>query len=147
MFEQVRPLTLLVGRVVLGVVFVMHGLQKFGQGLGATAEGFASMGIPLAGLAGPGVALLELVGGIALIAGALLPLFGTLLALNMVGALLLVHLPSGFFAADGGIELVLILAGFSLIVAFSGGGALAVDKLWQNKLGNRTTTAKETVDA
>lgn len=148
MIEQVRPLTLLVGRVVLGVIFVMHGIQKLGQGMGATAEGFASMGIPLAGIAGPGVILLELVGGVALILGALLPLFGTLLALNMLGALVLVHLSAGFFASDGGFEFVLALAGLSLVVGFSGGGALAVDQLWQGKLGRgRSAASEETANA
>lgn len=46
-----RPLAdvvLLIVRLVLATVLIAHGLQKLGNGLGATAEGFAGMGIPFA---------------------------------------------------------------------------------------------------
>jgi putative oxidoreductase len=90
----------------------------------------------MAGLAAPGVAILEVVGGIAFILGALLPIVGTLLALNMIGAIVFVHGSNGFSSANGGYEYVLVLAAACLAIGFSGGGALAVDKLW---LGRRAT--------
>ncbi|MGC5010389.1 DoxX family protein [Streptosporangium sp. DT93] len=134
MVDRIHPYTLLVARVVLGVVFVVHGWQKFTtMGLAQTTAFFDSTGIPLAGVAAPVVAVLEVVGGIALILGAALPVFGTLLALTMLGAILFVHGANGFGAAKGGYEYVLVLAVTTLAVGFSGGGALAVDSIWQRR--------------
>jgi putative oxidoreductase len=75
------------------------------------------------------VSLLETVGGIALIFGILTRLFGLLLAGDMLVALLLVHRPNGFFAGDGGVELVLLLGTAALALALTGSGALALDNV------------------
>jgi putative oxidoreductase len=104
-------------------------MKFFVTGLAGVKGFFASVGIPLPGLAAPAVAALELVGGLALILGALLPIFGVLLALDMIGAIVFVHGAKGFFSDTGGIEFVLALAAASLMIAFSGGGALALDSL------------------
>lgn len=130
MIDKVRPYALLLARIGLGVIFVVHGLQKFmTMGLAQTTAFFESLGIPLAGVAAPAVAVLEVVGGIALILGAALPVFGTLLVLNMFGAIVFAHASKGFSASEGGYEFVLALAAGTLAIAFSGGGALAVDSL------------------
>ena len=50
-----------------------------------------------------------------------------LLAVNMAAALVLVHLPSGFTASNGGYEYVLVLALCSLGLAVGGPGALSAD--------------------
>ncbi|MFJ2030047.1 DoxX family protein [Streptosporangium sp. NPDC087985] len=134
MLDRARPIALLVGRIAIGVVFVVHGWQKFTtMGLDGTTAFFESLGIPLAGVAAPGVAVLEVVGGIAFILGAGLPVFGSLLALNMVGAIMFLHAANGFAVDKGGYEFVLTLAAGSLAVAFSGGGALAADSLWRRR--------------
>lgn len=133
MLDQARPYALLLARIVLGVIFLVHGAQKFLTGVDKTAAFFESSGIPLAGLAAPAVATVEVVGGIALILGAALPVFGVLLALVMLGAIFFVHLANGFSVGEGGYEFVLALAAGTLAVAFSGGGALAVDTLWQRR--------------
>ncbi|GAA4566192.1 DoxX family protein [Planotetraspora kaengkrachanensis] len=134
MFELARGVTTLAGRVIIGVIFVFHGWMKVADvGLAGTAQMFEDVGVPLAGIAGPGVALLELVGGAALIFGAALPLFATLLAMDMIGAVVFVHGPHGLSSENGGYEYVLALAGACLLIAFSGGGILAVDSLLRRR--------------
>ncbi|MGW5682746.1 DoxX family protein [Nonomuraea sp. NPDC003754] len=135
-----RSITLLLARLAIGVTFLLHGWAKFTSiGISGVSAMFEQAGVPLPALAAPAVALLEVAGGVALIAGAALPVVGALLALDMVGAIVFVHLPNGFFADKGGIELPLVLGAACLALAFTGGGALAADGLWRRR--------KETVAA
>ncbi|GGP82127.1 DoxX family protein [Streptosporangium pseudovulgare] len=137
MLDRIRPFALLLGRIGIGVIFLVHGWQKFTtMGISGTTAFFEQIGIPLPGLAAPAVAVLEVVGGIALIVGAALPVFGVLLALDMIGAIVFVHGANGFAADKGGYEFVLALAAAALAIGFSGGGALAADGLWRR--GRRT---------
>ncbi|ROS78398.1 putative oxidoreductase [Curtobacterium sp. PhB130] len=116
-------------RVVLGVVFIAHGAQKFGQGIPAVADGFSGMGVPLAEVAAPLVAGLELVGGVLLVLGVATRIVGVLLAVDMVVAGVLAHSSAGFFSQDGGFEYVLVLAAGALAVALTGPGRLSLDAL------------------
>ncbi|RDH98477.1 putative oxidoreductase [Curtobacterium sp. AG1037] len=116
-------------RIVLGVVFIAHGAQKFAQGIPNVTQGFAGMGVPLAEVAAPVVAGLELTGGVLLVAGVATRVVGLLLAVDMVVAGLLAHATAGFFAQDGGFEYVLVLAVASLAVALIGPGRFSVDAL------------------
>lgn len=127
---------LLVLRLVLGVVFLMHAWQKFTQwGLAGTTATFAQMGVPMPQVAAPVAAWLELVGGIALLLGLLSRWAGLLLALEMVGAIVFAHAQGGFFAANGGYELVLCLAAMGLTVFFAGPGRLALSGAFESRRG------------
>ncbi|GGS55073.1 membrane protein [Planobispora rosea] len=137
MLDQARSIALLLGRIAIGAIFFVHGWMKFTGGLEGTTAFFEQIGVPLAGVAAPAVAVLEVAGGIALILGAALPIFGVLLALTMLGAIVFVHGANGFAADKGGYEFVLALAAASLMIAFSGGGALAADNLWRRRRGDR----------
>lgn len=117
-------------RVVLGIVFVMHGWQKLSGGVEGVEGFFASLSIPAPGLMAPLVVFVELVGGLALILGVLSRIVALALVVDMLVAMFVVHVPNGFFAMDGGYELVLTLTAGCLALALTGPGALAVDNLF-----------------
>ena len=125
-----NDLALAGARVVVGVIFIAHGWQKLmTNGLDATSQGFAGMGVPLptlsAGLAGT----IELVGGIALVLGAFTTVAGITTALVMFGAFWFAHLGNGVFAAEGGWEVVGALGAASIALAAAGAGRFSVDGL------------------
>jgi putative oxidoreductase len=121
-------LGLLVLRVVAGLVFFMHGYQKlFDNGISATQAGFDAMGAPLPEVTAIVVTFLELAGGLALIVGAATRVIAVLLAVDMASAYAIVHAENGFFASNGGFELVLLLAGAAVTLALTGAGAFSAD--------------------
>jgi putative oxidoreductase len=117
---------LLVLRLVVGVTFLLHGLDKFTD-LSATERLFGSLGIPAPGVMAPIVAVTETASGLLLVAGLATPLVGTALAVDMSVALFTDHIDDGFFADDGGIELVLLLGAASLALALTGPGRFSAD--------------------
>lgn len=123
-------LGLLIARLVLGAIFLLHGYQKVVQwGFPAVTESFAGMGAPMPEITGPVVAVLELVGGALMILGLLTRVAGVLLAIDMVGAVVLVHARNGVFVDAGGWELVGALGAGALALAAAGPGRFALDAL------------------
>jgi putative oxidoreductase len=116
----------LVLRVVVGITFLLHGLDKLSD-LAAAEQFFASLGIPAPGLMAPFVAVTETVGGVLLVVGLATPLVAAALAIDMLVALLTAHVGQGFFVSDGGIELALLLGGASLGIALAGAGRFSLD--------------------
>ena len=111
-------------------------LMGFPEGAGGilVSGSFADMGVPMPGVMGPFIALLELVGGLALILGVLTRVFAALLAFDMLGAFFLVHMAGGFFL-PAGFEFVFILFAATLALALCGPGAWSVD----DRMGARGT--------
>ena len=132
-------LGLLVARILLGAIFAAHGYQKLVTfGLAGATESFRGMGVPAPEIAAPVVAIVELVGGIALIAGAFTGIVGLLLAIDMLVAAFLVHLPQGVFIDAGGGELVGALGAGALAVAAVGAGRFSLDALLRGRRGARS---------
>lgn len=117
-------------RVVTGIIFLMHGQQKlFEFGIGGVTGMMTGLGVPAPGLMAIVVTLVELVGGLALILGAFTRVAAVLVAIDVLVAFFLVHLPNGFFATTGGVELVLLLATAGVTLLLTGPGALALDSV------------------
>jgi putative oxidoreductase len=127
-------------RVSLGAVLLAHGLLKvFVFTLPGTAGFFASQGFP--GWTAYPVVLLEVVGGLMMLAGIYTRAVAIAILPVLLGALT-VHIGNGwlFSAPNGGWEFPAFLVAAALAVALLGDGAFALrDAL--PKAGSRAKTA------
>jgi putative oxidoreductase len=116
-------------RMVVGIVFLVHGYQKlFKFGFHGVAGMLGHIGIPLPGFFAVVVTLVEFVGGILLILGLATRIAAAFVAFDMLVALLAVHLKNGFFNPMG-IEFPLTLFAAAICLALAGGGVLSL-KRW-----------------
>ena len=130
--------TLTIIRLVLGVVFFLHGAQKVlgwfgGYGFKGTMGFFTQvMHIPgpLAFLA----IAAEFFGGLGLISGLLTRIAAFGITVNMLVAILTVHLPNGFFMnwtgqqKGEGFEYHLLVLAMTVALMIRGAGAFSVDR-------------------
>ena len=128
---------LLLRLTVAGVIFP-HGAQKLfgwfgGYGPSGTLQYFRSLGVPtVAGWIG---ILAEAVGPLLLVLGLGTRVVALLLAGVMVGAVVLVHRPNGFFmnwfgqAKGEGFEYHLVMLGALAALLVTGGGAFSLDRV------------------
>ena len=129
---------LFVLRVIVGIVFLNHGLGKLigppfdGSGIEGAIGFFSSIGIPSPVIAAWGVGILETLGGLAFILGAGVGVFGLILAVDMAVAAVKVHLSAGFDVyhfgnpTARGYEYVLVLCAACVALALGGPGIMAV---------------------
>ncbi|TBR10697.1 MAG: DoxX family protein [Candidatus Nitrosotenuis sp.] len=110
-------------RIAIGVIFLVHGSQKFNPGF----VGFlTSLGIP-AEMQIP-IALVEFVPGILLIVGVLTRISSALLAVDMLGAIFLVkHAAS--LTGERGFEFDLILLAGNLAIIAGGPGRVSLSHI------------------
>ncbi len=145
--EAARDVALLVARVVLGVVLFAHGWQKVViDGVAQTRDQFEALGVPAAIASSAFVAFVEFAGGVLLVLGALTPLVVGLHLVVMIGAAAIVHASNGIFAADGGWELVGVIAAAELVLATCGAGRFSVDHLVLARMRHRPATAAPTAE-
>ena len=118
-------------RVPTGIIFIAHGLPKFGfmggRGLEATAGFLASLGLPLPMLMAWLVALAEVGGGALLIIGLLTRPAALTTAISMFVAIFWVHFENGL-AGQGGYQWALLLFAASVALLVDGAGKASLDR-------------------
>ena|SRR6266446_2855776 len=118
-------------RSFVGFIFLAHGAQKLfgvfgGPGLEGAGKMFEQFGFVPGEKWALAVGIVELVGGAALLIGLLTRYAALLLSVVMAVAMIVVHLPNGFFLPNG-IEFVFALLAANLALLVGGPGELAVD--------------------
>ncbi|HKQ57005.1 MAG TPA: DoxX family protein [Candidatus Eisenbacteria bacterium] len=121
-------------RVAVGLTLAAHGTQKLfgwfgGGGVEGTGRGLEHLGFVPGRRAALMAGLAEAGGGLLLALGAATPLAAAILIGVMTVAIVSVHLKQGFFSAQGGYELPLVLGLAALSLAITGPGTLSVDAL------------------
>jgi putative oxidoreductase len=119
----------LILRVTLGALFLIHGIAKFQGGIENIVGWFESIGLP--GFMAYGVALVEIIGGIALIIGLATRFISALFALLMIGATLKVKLAVGLLGNGQmtGYELDLAFLAIAVYLVINGSKLLSVSQL------------------
>lgn len=123
-------------RVVLGLIFLVHGLSKFQGGIANTVGYFDSLSI--FGFLAYVVALIELIGGIMLILGIGTRIVSVLFAVIMLGAIFTAKLSAGFLGNDqmAGYELELALLAMAVFLAIASSSAFSLgNKIFRSEEG------------
>lgn len=121
-------------RIVLGATFLIHGAAKFQGGIENTVGFFESLGFP--GFSAYIVALVELVGGLALVLGVGTRLVSILFAIVLAVAVVKVKIAGGFLGNGqmAGFELDLALLAISIFLAITNKSLFALDNvIFQSK--------------
>lgn len=128
-------------RLIVGYGFLAHGYAKLARGPETFAVVLHTLGVPAPAVLAWLTTLVELAGGIAVLAGAFVPLVSLPMAIVLLTALFTVHLPYGFFSvklaevsAAGvrfgpvGYEVILLYLASLAALAIGGAGPLSIDR-------------------
>lgn len=151
MNSKISDVTLLVVRILVGVVIAGHGAQKLlgwfnGYGFDGTMNFFTqTMGLPY--LLALGIIVTESVGMIALIAGAFTRALSGVLIAIMIGAIVTVHGQYGFFMnwfgaqAGEGYEYHVLIIALATVTLLNGGGSYSIDHVVRQRFGKKVAHA------
>lgn len=124
--DRLQPLGLLAMRLALGAIMIAHGWQKIAGHLHGIMGFLGHLGIP------PWMAYLvvaaEFGGGILLVLGLLTRLAAFAIFIDMVVAILKVHLKNGL-TGQGGFEFPLACAAIAFALIFLGPGPISLDAI------------------
>lgn len=137
LFQTENDVAVFILRIMLGIVFFPHGMQKLlgwfgGYGFSATMDSFtAQMGIPalFAFLA----IMAESLGALGLLTGLLTRVAAFGIAVNMVVAALMLHVQNGFFMnwsgnqKGEGFEYHILAVAIASALMIRGGGKWSID--------------------
>ncbi len=118
-------ISLLLIRIVLGIIFMAHGYPKVfdKKAIKATSKFFKKHKVPHPTFFTYVVGFVEFFGGLFILIGFLTPIWGFLVAMIMIVAIALTGLDKGF---KDGYELDLVLFVLGLVLFILGGGAFSV---------------------
>src|SRR5215471_4855437 len=138
-------------RLIVGYGFIEHGFAKLSRGPEAFAAILHTMAVPAPHLMAWLTILTELVGGLAVLLGAFVPLASVPMAAVLFVAMLTVHLPYGFSAikllsvmsgraqfGPPGYELDLLYIACLAALVLGGSGPLAIDHYLRKKWMRRS---------
>jgi putative oxidoreductase len=134
-------------RLIVGYGFMEHGFAKLSRGPEAFAAILHTIGVPAPHLMAWLTILTELIGGLAVLLGAFVPLVSLPMAAVLFVAMLTVHLPYGFSSikllsvtsgraqfGPPGYELDLLYMACLAALVFGGSGPMAIDNYLRKKL-------------
>jgi putative oxidoreductase len=119
-------------RIIVGGLFIGHGLQKLagkfgGHGIEGTGQFFEQLGLSPGKTHAVAAGTAEVGGGALIAAGAFTPLGASLLTGTMATAIQTVHGPKGLWITEGGYEYNLVLLALLFALTDAGPGAWSVD--------------------
>jgi putative oxidoreductase len=133
-------------RLIVGYGFMEHGFAKLSRGPEAFAAILHTMGVPAPHLMAWLTILTEVVGGLAVLVGAFVPLASLPMAAVLLVAMLTVHLPYGFSSikllsvtagraqfGPPGYELDLLYLACLAALVLGGSGPMAIDHYFRKK--------------
>jgi putative oxidoreductase len=137
-------------RLIVGYGFMEHGYAKLARGPQDFAHILHALGMPAPDLLAWATILVELLGGAAVLAGALVPLAAVPMIVVLLVAIVTVHLPNGFssiklqsvtatgahFGQPGYETDLLYLAAIAALV-LGGSGPFSVDQMLARRRGAR----------
>ena len=148
--SQCGPLLL---RLIVGCGFIVHGYAKLARGPETFAVVLHTLGAPLPLLLAWLTVLVDLVGGVAILIGAFVPLVSLPMAVVLLTALFTIHLPYGFFSVKlvevtetgtkfgpVGYEIILLYLASLAALVLGGAGPLSVDQ-WRLRRRTRLQPA------
>lgn len=132
LLDKLQDLSLLFVRLILAYGFYEPAIMKW-KDMGAVADWFGSIGIPIPTLNAYLAASTELAGVVLLTLGLAVRYISIPLIVVMIVAITMVHLPHGFSAGDNGFEIPLYYMIMLFVLLTHGGGKLSVDHLLEKK--------------
>lgn len=138
--QVLRDITLLLVRIGLGGLMIWHGLTRWvltPDGVPKYIDYLTQFGVPYPIYAGWGVTILELVGGIFIVLGALTPLVALLALVQQVALISYTNYWRGPDLANqagvylGGWDYNVMLALLALVLLSFGPGRAAIDRLFR----------------
>ena len=138
--QVIRDLGLLIARLGLGGILILHGWTRWqgpGQGVQRQVDYLRQFGTPYPEVAAWGAIVLELVGGIFLVVGALTPLIALAVLVQQV---LVIAYTNWYKGPDllntdgtynGGYEYNVALGLLALLLLVFGAGRISIDRLFR----------------